>query len=63
MTVGNSSIGWIQGKCTLFDDSFFHSASNANNNGEFRAVLLVDLWHPDLCEEEKQAIEHIFSDN
>jgi aspartate beta-hydroxylase len=40
-----------EGKCILFDDSFEHEACNPSTS-EPRVVLIVDVWHPDLSEEE-----------
>jgi aspartate beta-hydroxylase len=40
-----------EGKCVLFDDSFEHEACNTSPS-EPRVVLIVDVWHPDLSDEE-----------
>ena len=34
----------------VFDDSFYHEAMNASDKP--RVVLIVDVWHPDLSDEE-----------
>ena len=50
----------------LFDDSLVHSVEftklcpkHVAPNVE-RVVLIVDLWHPQLTQEERQAIMKIF---
>lgn len=46
----------LEGKCLLFDDSFLHEAEN-NSEERPRVVLIVDVWHPDLTDEEVLVIE------
>jgi aspartyl/asparaginyl beta-hydroxylase (cupin superfamily) len=58
---GRSTTCWIrangikryvkEGECLVFDDSFYHDAANESVN-QPRLVLLVDIWHPDLSDEE-----------
>ena len=38
--------GWQEGKAIVFDDSFEHEVVNLGS--EFRAVLILDIWHPEL---------------
>jgi aspartyl/asparaginyl beta-hydroxylase (cupin superfamily) len=52
--VGGEERTWQVGKCLVFEDSFEHEAWNDGN--ETRAVLVVDLWHPDLTSIEIQAL-------
>ena len=55
---------WIEGDVILFDDSFLHSASHDGPDAEetpSRAVLMVDMWHPDLTEDERNALDFIYS--
>lgn len=40
-----------EGKCIVFDDSFEHEAGN-DHPTEPRVVLIIDIWHPELTEEE-----------
>jgi aspartate beta-hydroxylase len=47
---------WSAGKCLMFDDSFEHEAHNASR--ERRVVLIVDVWHPELTQAERDAITH-----
>lgn len=58
---------WNGGKCLIFDDSFLHSVKYSNvdkcdtdGNG-IRAVLMVDLWNPEVTPDEKVAIDFIFA--
>jgi hypothetical protein len=46
MRVGRESRPWEEGACCVFDDSWEHEVFNASDS--YRAVLLVDVWHPDL---------------
>lgn len=57
----SGTAGWIkvagetrylqEGKAVIFDDSFLHEAGNTSAE-EPRVVLIVDIWHPDLSDEE-----------
>lgn len=58
---------WNCGKCLIFDDSFLHSVKyssvdkcDTDGNG-IRAVLMVDLWNPEVTPDEKEAIDFIFA--
>jgi len=46
MRVGQESRSWEEGMCSVFDDSWEHEVVNPSDS--YRAVLLVDVWHPDL---------------
>ncbi|MBD5633332.1 MAG: aspartyl/asparaginyl beta-hydroxylase domain-containing protein [Candidatus Eremiobacteraeota bacterium] len=50
LRVGGEIRTWAEGRCIVFDDSFEHEAWNRNVRD--RIVLIVDLWHPDLSDEE-----------
>lgn len=54
--VGTRKVHWRELGCIVFDDSFDHEVWNPDAE---RAVLIVDLWHPDLTPEEQWAIRHI----
>lgn len=60
LTVCGVSKFWEKGKCLLFDDSFLHNAQNNNTDGRNRVVLLLDFWHPQLTEIEREAVEYVF---
>lgn len=39
-------MSWEAGRALVFDDSFLHTA--INNSSDYRYVLYVTFWHPDL---------------
>jgi aspartyl/asparaginyl beta-hydroxylase (cupin superfamily) len=55
LTVGRISGGWTPGRCIVFDDSFPHEAWNDGDRD--RVVLIVDVWHPDLSDDEVALLE------
>ena len=44
----------------MFDDTYEHEAGNLSKDDD-RVLLLIDIWHPDLTNEEKSAIKNMFS--
>ena len=48
---------WENGRIIVFDDSFEHEVWH--NGDELRLILIVDLWHPDLSELQKQQLSPI----
>lgn len=48
--VGHQKLTWNVGKCIIFDDFFEHEAWN--NTDVDRIVLIVDIWHPEIEEDE-----------
>jgi aspartyl/asparaginyl beta-hydroxylase (cupin superfamily) len=55
LRVGSTSRTWQRGRCLLFDDAFDHEAWNYGSRD--RTVLIVDVWHPDLSEDEVILLE------
>ena len=55
--VGDETQTWEDGKVMIFDDSFEHEAWNKSE--EERKVLILEIWHPDLTELEKQGIQKV----
>lgn len=47
LTVAGSSKPWVEGEMHHFDDSFVHHVDNPHPT-EFRVVLALITWHPDL---------------
>lgn len=47
------------GKVMIFDDTF--PTAEANESSEVRIVLVAEIWHPDLREEERAAVEHLYT--
>ena len=58
ISVANETRTWTEGQCLVFDDSFMHEAWNRGE--ESRAILLWDIWHPDLTEVERKALLRLF---
>lgn len=58
ITVGGETRSWIEDGVVVFDTSFVHSTRNSSTEDRF--VLIVDFWHPDLTEAEKEALEFIY---
>jgi hypothetical protein len=54
MRVGKETKKWEEGKCLVFDDSWEHEVFNRSDC--FRAVLLVDMWHPDITFQQRRSI-------
>ena len=54
--VNQTKLHWRELRCIVFDDSFEHEVWNPDAE---RVVLIIDLWHPDLTEEERWALATI----
>tara|TARA_B100001750_G_C15487808_1_gene589341 strand:+ start:637 stop:1572 length:936 start_codon:yes stop_codon:yes gene_type:complete len=54
--VGNETKSWEQDKCLILDDSFEHEVTHKGK--EDRVIMLVDLWHPSLSEDEIQVLSY-----
>lgn len=52
--VGGVEHVWQEGHCVTFDDTFEHEAWNRSD--KVRAVMILDSWHPDLTEPERDAL-------
>jgi aspartate beta-hydroxylase len=52
--VGNEQRTWSEGQCLIFDDSFEHEAWN--RSASVRAVLILEIWNPQVSEVEREAI-------
>lgn len=59
MRVAEETRRWREGKVVVFDDSFDHEVWNDCDAP--RAVLLFDIWHPDLTELEIRALSHLMA--
>ena len=58
LRVGNEIRDWERGKLLIFDDTIEHEARN--DSDQDRAVLIFDIWRPDLSEEERSAVTAMF---
>ncbi len=56
--VGNQIRSWKEGKAVVLDDSYEHEVWNETN--DFRVILLIDVWHPDIRTEERIRIGKMF---
>lgn len=52
--VGKETRSWQEGKCLVFDDSFDHEVKHDGSSR--RVVLIVDCWHPELTEPERDFV-------
>ena len=50
---------WKEGEVMVFDDSYEHEACNLSDVHE-RAVLIFDIWHPEITPQERKAIIDMF---
>lgn len=57
--VGNETRSWQGGQLLIFDDSIQHEARNASNAP--RAVLIFDIWRPELSEDERALVKSVFA--
>ncbi|MFF8618464.1 aspartyl/asparaginyl beta-hydroxylase domain-containing protein [Streptomyces sp. NPDC015350] len=57
MRVHDETRDWTEGMAFTFDDSFDHEVWNKSEG--IRAVLLFDVWHPDLNDTEKAAMTYM----
>jgi aspartyl/asparaginyl beta-hydroxylase (cupin superfamily) len=58
LSVGDETREWINGEVTLFDTSIMHDAINESD--EMRYILMFRVWHPDLTDVEKDALQLIY---
>ena len=48
---------WRHGNCLILDDSFEHEVQHTGERR--RVVLIIDCWHPDLTEKEREFLTHL----
>lgn len=58
LRVGNETRSWEPGKALIFDDSIEHEAWN--RSADTRVILLFEIWRPEITEEERAALVHLF---
>ncbi|WP_286266080.1 aspartyl/asparaginyl beta-hydroxylase domain-containing protein [Thalassotalea atypica] len=59
LSVSGEQHHWQQGEPVVFDDSFEHEAINLSDKD--RVVLIFSIWHPELNDNEKLAIQQSFN--
>ena len=58
ITVGDETRYWKDGQVTMFDTSIFHDA--VNDSDEYRYILMLRVWHPELTDTERAALQFLF---
>jgi aspartyl/asparaginyl beta-hydroxylase (cupin superfamily) len=58
LRVGAETREVVEGKAMIFDDSFEHEAWNDGDSA--RAVLLFEMWRPELSDEERVALTAMY---
>ena len=61
ITVGGETRRYTEGELLLFDDAYPHETWHRGEDGQERVVLLFDIWHPDLTEEERSDVQSMFA--
>lgn len=57
LRVGNETREWREGETLIFDDSIEHEAWNRGTS--VRAVLLFEIWRPEIVEAERAALTKV----
>mmetsp|Transcript_10075 Transcript_10075/g.11710 ORF Transcript_10075/g.11710 Transcript_10075/m.11710 type:complete len:405 (+) Transcript_10075:118-1332(+) len=58
LTIGDETRQWINGEVMLFDTSIMHDAINESD--DMRYILMFRVWHPDLTQVERDALQLIY---
>ena len=58
LSVGDETREGLEGKVILFDTSIYHDAINESD--EMRYILMLRVWHPDLSNDEREALQFIY---
>lgn len=58
LTIGDEERQWMEGEVVAFDTSIMHSA--VNESDEVRYILMFRIWHPDLSQTERDAIQFVY---
>lgn len=58
MVVAGEARPWQENKLLLLDTSFLHHTEN--NSDHDRYVLIIDVWHPEVTEQEKTALRFLY---
>ncbi|XP_063396685.1 aspartate beta-hydroxylase domain-containing protein 2-like isoform X2 [Mytilus trossulus] len=63
IVVDGQKKSWRNGKVILFDDSYLHGVEythDVRDENKYRAVLMMDMWHPDITKEEQKILSYMF---
>ena len=58
LSIGDETRQWINGEVMVFDTSIMHDAINESD--DTRYILMFRLWHPDLSEVERNALQTVY---
>jgi aspartate beta-hydroxylase len=58
LTIGDETRQWINGEVLMFDTSIMHDAINESD--QTRYILMLRLWHPELTQVEREALQFIY---
>lgn len=58
LTIGDETRQWIDGELLMFDTSILHEAINEAD--QTRYILMLRLWHPELTQVERDALQFIY---
>ena len=58
LSIGDETKEWINGEVMLFDTSIMHDA--VNESDQTRYILMFRVWHPDLTDAERGALQMIY---
>jgi aspartate beta-hydroxylase len=58
ITVGDETREWINGRVMVLDTSLLHDA--ANDSDRTRYILMLRVWHPDLTQTEREALQFTY---
>jgi hypothetical protein len=58
LTIADETRQWINGQIMMFDTSLMHDAINETD--ETRYILMFRVWHPDLTQAERAALQLLF---
>ena len=58
LSVGDDTRQWANNKVMLFNTSIMHDAINESD--KTRYILMMRVWHPDLTQVEREAIQFVY---
>ena len=58
LRVGDTTKEWMEGRTMTFDTSVYHDARNDSEGTRY--VLMLRVWHPELTDVEREALQMTF---